>query len=199
MIGAIGNGHGANSKAGQLHKSCSTGRPAGTDDDSVSHKSTGTIFSLDDRCRQTTTEQHSLISPLTQGETIMRQPVLLASIRHDRHWNTADHDSDQWASTDRGWSFLEQHPDLDESDEYYSLCCGNYLDYGQVDDGYYKREHPEGTVHAVAYVHRVFNPLIGGQSCVHLGSGWFATPYEATDWIEQQVTTYLQRAGVNHV
>ena len=53
-------------------------------------------------------------------------------------------ESDEWATSDRGWLYDPDHPDRDRSYNG-NLPVGNYLDYGPC--GEHHREMPEGAVH----------------------------------------------------
>lgn len=90
--------------------------------------------------------------------------------------------ADGWASSDRGWLHLVDHP-LGRD---YS-ACGNYLDYGH---GAYKG-NPSETIHAMAYYfHQLDKSSIASRT---LGEGWFASITDARTWIEQTVQAFLDK------
>lgn len=106
-------------------------------------------------------------------------------------------ESDKWASTDRGWVYLMDHPDAANTlypDDHTSLsrCVGNYLDYAPC--GPHHANRPDGAVHACAYIFRKDSPLLA-QRNVSLGSRWCKDIPTAKAWIEDTVTTYLQGAA----
>jgi hypothetical protein len=98
----------------------------------------------------------------------------------DEFRSSAAHDSDNWATTDRGWCHIQEsaHPDLAHAREV-NTCCGNYLQYPTS-------RGPNGEeFHASAYLLRV--TLQGLSSTQDLGHGWFATAADARTFIEDAV------------
>ncbi len=64
---------------------------------------------------------------------------------------SAPHDSDQWATTDRGWLY-EEYSGVDSIGEPVTgeKTVGNYLDYGPLHSRYDDKKNSEpGNVHAV--------------------------------------------------
>jgi len=116
----------------------------------------------------------------------MSQPILLPCFDWDCHYASVPYESSQWASTDRGWVGLLNHPDMPDSD-YHSPCVGNYLRYDRPNE---LGQH----IHCCAYIFRRDAPLMP-VGLVHLGSTWVDTLQDAKDWIESKVTAYLQKAS----
>ncbi len=101
---------------------------------------------------------------------------------------SAPHESDRWATTDRGWLYDPAHPDQWPGQ---NLPVGNYLDYGPL--GEHHRQNPAGAVHAV------FTPWYEDHG--HRRAPTIAThvhtPAQAQEWITEQYRLWTtQRAMV---
>lgn len=97
------------------------------------------------------------------------------------------YESDEWATSDRGWLYDPEHPDRDRSYNG-NLPVGNYLDYGPCGDHYL--EKPGGAVHA-CYTPWYVDECTG--CIVHLPTvaSWHRTTAEAKAWIEEKHTGQL--------
>jgi hypothetical protein len=115
------------------------------------------------------------------------------------HWNhyrsDAPHDSDQWATTDRGWLHIaiDEHPDVNRDTtqrrrDYISdglLCAGNYLHY------------PGRGVHASAYFQRV--TTIGSVVVrIPMECTVFDTPEQAAAAVESAIRAALLPDAAQH-
>lgn len=101
------------------------------------------------------------------------------SFTWDDYRERLPHESTQWASTDRGWCHLEDHPDGPDA----PTACGNYLRYPES-------RGPNGEqYHAVAYV--IQGTPNGWTASTSLGSAWFAEVAGCKRFIEGAVREYL--------
>ena len=119
--------------------------------------------------------------------------------------STAPYTSDRWATSDRGWLYLDGHEHPDAGSDLWSaygfdgwnhgqapLACGNYLRYSREVGG----AHDDGReFHAVAYLLRVG---LGGQrdQRIALPDPWYASAADAKAAIMGAVLEALRPAGM---
>ncbi len=108
----------------------------------------------------------------------------------DEYRATEPHESDRWASSDRGWCRWVDHPDAEwHAQGWGSPMVANYLDYaGTGEPG-----QDGKLVHVCVYVCEV-DSLTGRQSTRHLGFGWAATVADARTMAEGILRTRLELA-----
>ena len=112
------------------------------------------------------------------------------NMKWNDHRADAPYESDQWATTDRGWLHWVNHPHLDGG-YFESSAVGNYLDYGPVGSS-----GPQGErVHACAYLF-THDQLTGLIHSTPTRCKWFENTVEARQWIEEQAAQLAEQAGL---
>lgn len=110
-----------------------------------------------------------------------------SNLRWDSYTSSASESSKRWASTDRGWLFLLNHPDARGADDTWAnerRAVGNYLKYERAAGP--RGEH----ILATAYLTRL-DPSTRAEHSTNLGSTWVNTVEAAKKWIEGKVKPAL--------